>query len=107
MLYLAGNDRLMSDQRLTDDDIALLCEALSANIYITSLDLRYNSLTDTGAEHIAQLLVRMSVACRISTITTEMSLRREFPWVPWDSHGILILWEWERTREWFGGNRTE
>lgn len=56
MLYLAGNNYLVSDQRLTDDDIDVLCAALSGNSYITALDLRYNNLTDVGAQHIAKLL---------------------------------------------------
>jgi len=56
MLYLAGNNYLVSEQRLTDDDIEVLCEALDGNTYVTALDLRYNNLTDVGAQHIAQLL---------------------------------------------------
>jgi len=57
MLYLAGNNYLVSDQRLTDEDVDVLCVALSGNSYITALDLRYNNLTDAGIEHIAQLLL--------------------------------------------------
>jgi len=55
-LYLAGNNYLVSDQRLCDNDVEVLCEALSANTYVTALDLRYNDLTDVAAKHIAQLL---------------------------------------------------
>lgn len=60
MLYLAGNDRRISNQPVTDDDIEVLCEVLSANTYVTALDLRYNYLTDVGAQHIAQLLLKSS-----------------------------------------------
>ena len=56
LLYLAGNNYLVSEQRLTDDDADVLCEALSANTYVTALDLRYNNLTDVGAKHLAELL---------------------------------------------------
>jgi len=56
-LYLAGNNYLVSKQRLSDDDVDVLCEALIANTYVTALDLRYNNLTDVGAKHIAQLLL--------------------------------------------------
>jgi len=55
-LYLAGNNYLVSDKRLSDDDIAVFCEALSANTYIAELDLRYNNLTDVGVKHIAEIL---------------------------------------------------
>jgi len=56
-LYLAGNNYLVSKQRLSDDDVDVLCEALTTNTYVTALDLRYNNLTDVGAKHIAQLLL--------------------------------------------------
>jgi len=56
MLYLAGNNYLVSDQRLTDADVDVLCDALTNNSYVTQLDLRYNCLTDVGAKRIAQLL---------------------------------------------------
>jgi len=56
-LYLAGNNYLVSDQRLSDDDVEVLCVALAAgNTYVNSLDLRYNNITDLGAKHVAQLL---------------------------------------------------
>ena len=57
MLYLAGNNRLVSNQPLTDDDVEVLCAVLSANTYVTALDLRYNYLTDVGAQHLAKLLL--------------------------------------------------
>jgi len=57
LLYLAGNNRLVSNKPLTDDAVEVLCEVLSANTYVTALDLRYNYLSDVGAQHIAQLLL--------------------------------------------------
>lgn len=55
-LYLAGNNKLISDKRLTDDDADMLRATLSHNSYVAGLDLRYNELTDVGAGHIAQLI---------------------------------------------------
>jgi len=68
MLYLAGNNHLVCNQPLIDDDIEVLCEVLSVNTYVTALDLRYNHLTDLGAQHIAQLL--LSVRSRHESTTT-------------------------------------
>lgn len=55
-LYLAGNNHLLTDTRLGDGDMEALCKTLNNNTYITGLDLRYNSITDSGAKHIAKLL---------------------------------------------------
>jgi len=56
MLYLAGNNYLVTDQKLTDDDVNVLCACLSDNTYVSALDVRYNNLSDAGVQHIAQLL---------------------------------------------------
>ena len=60
LLYLAGNNKLVTDVRLTDDDVCRLCESLKNNTYVTSLDLRYNNITDEGAKHIATLIEVLS-----------------------------------------------
>jgi len=57
LLYLAGNNHLVSNEPMTDDAVEVLCEVLSINTYVTALDLRYNCLTDVGAQQIAQLLL--------------------------------------------------
>ena len=56
LLYLAGNNKLVTDVRLNDADVRLLCETLKNNTFVTSLDLRYNNVTDDGAKHIAKLI---------------------------------------------------
>ena len=56
LLYLAGNNKLVTEVRLNDDDVRLLCETLKNNTYVTSLDLRYNNITDDGAQHVAKLI---------------------------------------------------
>ena len=42
-------------------------------------------------------------------LAVEVCMIREFPWVPWESHGNekhrLNSWEWERELEWWTGNR--
>ena len=53
---MAGNNRLVTDRRLTDADAEMLSECLRRNEYVTGLDLRYNNITDEGARHIAQLI---------------------------------------------------
>ena len=55
-LYLAGNNKLLTDQRLVDQDCEALYRLLQNNVFITSLDLRYNNITDEGAKWIAKLL---------------------------------------------------
>jgi len=55
-LYLAGNNKLLTDKRLIDSDCHVIHKLLQNNVYITSLDLRYNNITDEGCKHIANLL---------------------------------------------------
>jgi len=81
LLYLAGNNYLVSEQRLIDDDVEVLCEVLSANTYVTALDLRYNNLTDVGAKHVAQLLsvgTHPIQQCRMNDI-------------PWHNKKLIVL----------------
>lgn len=46
----------MTSERLTDEDIRILVLALNANSYVTAVDLRYNRITDIGADYIAEFL---------------------------------------------------
>lgn len=55
-LYLAGNNQLLTDKRLVDQDMLVLYKTLQNNLYVTSLDLRFNNITDEGAKHIAKLI---------------------------------------------------
>ncbi|OWF43081.1 leucine-rich repeat-containing protein 34-like isoform X2 [Mizuhopecten yessoensis] len=55
-LYLAGNNKLLTDKRLVDSDAEALYKTLCNNTYVDGLDLRYNNLTSVGAKHIAKLL---------------------------------------------------
>ena len=55
-MYLGGNNRLLTDVRLKDDDVNAICRTLQGNIFIVSMDLRYNNITDKGCEYIATLL---------------------------------------------------
>ncbi|KAL5013855.1 hypothetical protein ScPMuIL_008125, partial [Solemya velum] len=61
-LYLAGNNKLLtnSDARLTDRDCEVLYKLLCNNLFVTSLDLRYNNITDEGAKFIASLIEETS-----------------------------------------------
>lgn len=53
---LAGNNKLMTQRRLEDHDIEVLCSILSKSTILASIDLRYNNFTDVGAAAVAQLL---------------------------------------------------
>ncbi|VDI19054.1 Hypothetical predicted protein [Mytilus galloprovincialis] len=55
-LYLAGNNNLLTDKRIEDPDCEALYKTLQNNSYVTSLDLRYNLITDEGAKFIAKLI---------------------------------------------------
>ena len=55
-LYLAGNNKLLTDKRLVDQDMLVLYKTLQNNLYVTSLDLRFNNITDEGAKHLAKLI---------------------------------------------------
>jgi len=55
-LALPGNQHLKINQKLEDGDIALLSDILKGNTYITSLDLRYNRITDSGAKLLADAI---------------------------------------------------
>ena len=55
-LYLAGNNQLLTDKRIEDADCESIYKTLQTNSYVTSLDLRYNIITDEGVKFLAQLL---------------------------------------------------
>ena len=55
-LYLAGNNKLLTDKRLDDQDCEALYKLLQNNVFVSSLDLRYNNITDKGCVYLAKLL---------------------------------------------------
>ena len=61
-LYLAGNNKLLTDTRLNDQDCEALYKLLRNNVFIDSLDLRYNNITDAGAKWIAMMIEVSPVA---------------------------------------------
>ncbi|CAM5138174.1 unnamed protein product [Eretmochelys imbricata] len=62
-LKIAGNNRLLPVQKVTDEDFRMLACILSNNTFVTGLDLRYNVLTDDGAEHAAKFLQENATLC--------------------------------------------
>ncbi|ELU16968.1 hypothetical protein CAPTEDRAFT_151888 [Capitella teleta] len=56
LLYLAGNNKLITNVRLDDAQAEIIYKWLRNNIFVTALDLRYNNITDVGSKHIAKLL---------------------------------------------------
>ncbi|RUS76713.1 hypothetical protein EGW08_015516 [Elysia chlorotica] len=55
-LYLAGDHPQLTTARITDDDCMVLYKTLEANMYVRSIDLRYNVITDKGAAILGNLL---------------------------------------------------
>ncbi|XP_075617708.1 leucine-rich repeat-containing protein 34 isoform X2 [Balearica regulorum gibbericeps] len=55
-LKIAGNNRLVPVQRVTDDNLQVLTSVLQNTGFVTGLDLRCNVLTDAGAKHVATFL---------------------------------------------------
>ncbi|XP_070802575.1 leucine-rich repeat-containing protein 34 isoform X1 [Pituophis catenifer annectens] len=53
---IAGNNRLIPVQKVTDSDFQILASVFMNNVFLTGLDLRYNLLTDAGAAHIAAFI---------------------------------------------------
>lgn len=66
-LYLAGNNKLITPNppRLVDDDALVLHTWLGNCSLVTSLDLRYNFITDKGIKHIADLIAVRKQKIRI------------------------------------------
>ncbi|XP_055966682.1 leucine-rich repeat-containing protein 34 [Sorex fumeus] len=54
-LNLAGNNRLIPVERLTGEDFWILCKTIKKIRNIESLDVRYNTIGDTGAFYAAEL----------------------------------------------------
>ncbi|XP_047586022.1 leucine-rich repeat-containing protein 34 isoform X2 [Lutra lutra] len=55
-LNIAGNSRLMPEERVTGKDFWILFRILKKNPYISGLDIRYNLISDVGAYYAARLL---------------------------------------------------
>lgn len=55
-MYLAGNNKFITDTRLQDQDTVIIYKFLRNNLYVTNLDLRYNNIGDEGANNIAKLI---------------------------------------------------
>ncbi|XP_061490485.1 leucine-rich repeat-containing protein 34 isoform X2 [Rhineura floridana] len=55
-IKIAGNNRLIPVQKVTDADFQILAAVFTNNVFPTGLDLRYNLLSDAGAVHIAAFL---------------------------------------------------
>ena len=53
---LPGNNHLLTDTRLNDHDTLLLYKTLVNNTYVTTLEMKYNEITDEGAQHIGKLI---------------------------------------------------
>ena len=58
---LPGNNHLLTDTRLNDHDALLLYKTLVNNSYVTTLEMKYNEITDEGAQHIGKLIEVLSV----------------------------------------------
>lgn len=58
-VVIQGNDKQNFGNRLSDTGLIALCSALeSFAIYIEDIDLRYNEITDEGAQALADLIAK-------------------------------------------------
>nr|XP_032639600.1 leucine-rich repeat-containing protein 34 isoform X2 [Chelonoidis abingdonii] len=73
-LKIAGNNRLVPVQKVTDEDFRMLACILSDNTFVTGLDLRYNVLTDIGAEHAAKFLQENSTLCYLNLMFNDIGI---------------------------------
>ncbi|XP_051874920.1 leucine-rich repeat-containing protein 34 [Pristis pectinata] len=71
-LTLSGNSLLFPVQRLTDDDIVVLVRLLHQSSFITGLDLRYNNLSNCGAELIAKLLLETNTLSDLNLMCNDI-----------------------------------
>ncbi|XP_025084361.1 leucine-rich repeat-containing protein 34-like isoform X2 [Pomacea canaliculata] len=71
-LYLAGNNHLLTDVRINDDDCILLQKVLLKNLFITSLDLRFNLICDKGAKILAAMLENNTTLQRLNLMCNEI-----------------------------------
>ncbi|XP_072110939.1 leucine-rich repeat-containing protein 34 isoform X6 [Mobula birostris] len=71
-LMLSGNSLLFPVQRLTDNDAAVLVCLLHQNSFITGLDLRFNNLSNCGAESIAKLLLETKVLSDLNLMCNDI-----------------------------------
>lgn len=71
-LYLAGNNQLLTDKRLVDQDMLILYKTLQNNLYVTSLDLRFNNITDEGAKHLAKLIEESASIREINLMSNDI-----------------------------------
>ena len=53
---LKGNYPSMRKRKIDNDDVEVIYKMLHLNVFITSLDLSYNSITDRGARTLAELI---------------------------------------------------
>lgn len=71
-LYLAGNNELLTEVRLEDIDCKLITRLLHNNDFITSIDLRYNNITEAGAKMIATMLEENTALRELNLMCNEI-----------------------------------
>ncbi|XP_071506837.1 leucine-rich repeat-containing protein 34-like [Diadema antillarum] len=71
-LVLPGNNHLLTDKKLQDEDAMVLLKTLVNNTFVTGLDMRYNQLTDQGAAHMAELLKETCCLKRLSLMCNDV-----------------------------------
>lgn len=72
-LYLAGNNKLLTDKRIEDADCESIYKTLQTNSYVTSLDLRYNVITDVGVKFLAQLIEESTKLKHLNLMCNEIT----------------------------------
>ena len=71
-LHLAGDNYLMTKLRIEDADLLPLCSMLNNAPVVTSVDLKYNQISDHGAVLLGQMLEKNTTLKHISLMCNDI-----------------------------------
>lgn len=74
-LVLRGNSKPLFANRLGDEDVAAVCDAVldTAGVAVTELDLSYNCMTCDGAAAVAEVVEKMGSLRSLSVASNEVA----------------------------------
>lgn len=71
-LYLAGNNKLLTEQRVTDEDVFILFKILKNSSIFVVINLSYNNLGDNSAQTIAAYLQENTTLQKMNLMCNEI-----------------------------------
>lgn len=72
-LYLAGNNRFLTSERVSDMDVVVLCQVLKNKSAFVVINLSYNNLGNEAAMAIAQYLKEVSNLIKLNLMCNEIT----------------------------------